>query len=215
MYLISFICLFFQTQNLIKQNPENPFSEAQHFAPFISQAEQLLLTHWEMKTPSSVDRPLGKPTWTQLHTSTRVCLRGINKQSLNVVLRTGARAQDQAGFGFIPVLNVIPCSRKGAVNSYCSNAMVMSSKRNPSVWLGPGRFGWGRGETVGGIGRLISGGLSNRHSLCESSCLQHTHTISRLLALFLCLSLTHLVISWSEIFPWRTIAVEMDYDYKG
>lgn len=68
---------------------------------------------------------------------------------------------------------------------------------------------------MGGIGRLISGALSNRYSLCESSCLQHTHTISRLLALFLCLSLTHLVISWSEIFPWRTIAVEMDYDYKG
>lgn len=70
---------------------------------------------------------------------------------------------------------------------------------------------------MGGIGRLVSGGLSNRHSVGESCPLQHTHTHNfyTVSALSPSFSLSHLVISWSEPFPWRTIAVEMDYDYKG
>lgn len=38
-----------ETQNLINQNPENPFSEAHLFAPFVDQAEQLSLTHSVMR----------------------------------------------------------------------------------------------------------------------------------------------------------------------
>lgn len=44
---------------------------------------------------------------------------------------------------------------------------------------------------------------------------KHTHYLYTVIALSPSFSLTHLVISWSEPFPWRTIAVEMDYDYKG
>lgn len=79
----------------------------------------------------------------------------------------------------------------------------------PSVGLGEAE-----GETVGGIGRLISGGLSNRHSVGEGCPFQHAHT-HFYTVIALSPSLSHLVISWSEPFPWRTIAVEMDYDYKG
>lgn len=45
----------------------------------------------------------------------------------------------------------------------------------PSVGLGEAE-----GETVGGIGRLISGGLSNRHSVGEGCPFQHAHTYTLL-----------------------------------
>lgn len=175
------------------------------------------------ETLSRADGLLGKHSHT--HTSTQTDLRELCSRHLYTQLKcwvkAGTQALNQAVLVFIAVLNLIPCSRSEVVNCHCRNAMVMSSRRNPSVWLGLGRFGWGRGETVGGIGRLVSGGLSNRHSVDESSPLQHTQTYTISLhcycsfSFFLSHSLSHLVISWSETFPWRTIAVEMDYDYKG
>lgn len=65
-----------------------------------------------------------------------------------------------------------------------------------------GGHGWDRQAGFRGIS-------SNRHSVGESFTHTQTQHFYTIIALSLSVSL-----SWSEPFPWRTIAVEMDYDIK-
>lgn len=61
----------------------------------------------------------------------------------------------------------------------------------------------------GGLVMLVSGGEPS----LIGTVLLHTYTL--FLRRYFSLFLSHLAISWRELFPWRTVTVEMDYDYQG
>lgn len=195
--------------NLINQTPENPFSETHLIAPFVNQAEPLY-SHPLSNERRSGPRESLDDTLTQTHTYRR--LRVATDGLINTLQTCGsAWNTNRIKICLVFILDLIQRCRSSA-----STATVLWSchrKKSKRMIRLRGRLwaGWFQWDFLIGI-YLVT--LTQTHT--------HTctfpHSVSSLLLLLVfhfLSSLSHLVISWSVPFLWRTTAVEMDYDYEG